>query len=218
MNVYDWVRHEKEHEFTYGCNLLSQHYSTESGMKCPFCANSIPDGNHTEVHRLTDCATITGTSFTCKRRVDMVQHLQKYHSVSLLLSQVQEIASKSMFAETTKQAWACGVCGQHFTEYSNRLNHIRYHHMEAGQGRNDWHTCKVIWGLLHQRGLVHIWEARLASSGVKDEIMTEVAYSSSNLEMLEKELEIGPTHDASAVYLVDKTVSMLSRHLGNAQH
>ena len=145
----------------------------------------------------------------------MVQHIEQCHHVSLPKPQLQAIANKLI--QAPKQAWACGVCGQHFTEYPSRLNHIRRDHIDAGQSRDDWYTSRVIWGLLHQPELVHVWKVRLAFFGAEDEMTTEMACSPSDLETLEKDLEVGPNPHVSVVDLVDRAVSMMPWGLGIVQ-
>ncbi|GKZ34754.1 hypothetical protein AbraIFM66950_005110 [Aspergillus brasiliensis] len=138
---HDWTRHEKTlhlslESFTcapFGCVYTSP---TDGIDHCVFCDEPTPTESHTEGHRFTSCQLKPSSFRTFYRKDHLIQHLRLLHGVTRAgpvidtwKSQVDHINSR------------CGFCGDRFTLWSERNNHIAQHFRD-GALMKDWQGCR----------------------------------------------------------------------------
>ena len=170
---------------------------TKGGFKCILCGNLNPSEKHLSEHNIRICAQGLPGSFSCKRRTELVKHLEKCHDVQGK-AQGEVIADK--WKETTKkQAWSCGFCIHLTNTFGDRLKHIATH-FERGQTLDEWDTTKVIEGLLLQPGMVNVWQTQLVASSLGCE-PPGVIWEKHLVEDLQRDLEVGPSDTKHAVAL-----------------
>ena len=184
----DWRREEKEHEETYFCMHRGKLESTDHGIVCAFCAITGPDESHFASHNMYACESQGGKRFSCKRRCDMVTHLDKVHGV-YDRSQRETVATMWKYC-IPKQAWACGFCVRTFSTFPERLKHLQAH-FEHGMTLDNWDNSKVIQGLLEQPALKEAWKAKIATLGLEAETRPFV-WMNTDLKDLQRRLEMGP--------------------------
>lgn len=161
-NLSEWKRHERGHEISYICMLGGPRKLTRLGLVCVVCGSPGPDEKHLEAHKVNPCAEQTPASFSCKRRDQMVTHLNKYHRV-YDVHQGQAIANEWK-ATSGKRAWSCCFCIKLFTNHEDRLKHISMEHFKPHQKSNHRTATNVIKGLLLQPGVAAAWDCVLAKS------------------------------------------------------
>lgn len=187
----DWRREEKEHEETYICMHRGRLESTDRGFVCAFCGIPGPDNSHFACHNVYECESQGGDRFSCKRRCDMVTHLDRVHGI---YDRTQGEAVATMWKYCTpKQTWACGFCVSTFSTFSERLKHLQAH-FEHGMTLDDWDSSKVIQGLLEQPALKEVWKAKVATLMPGAETCSFV-WKNPDLKDLQRKLEEGPLAD-----------------------
>ena len=130
-NQSDWRKHEREHDTTYVCMLKGPREVTPQGIQCAFCGILNPLEGHLSEHDAQKCLHGPPSSFSSKRRHELVNHLSKIHRIHQK-SQGEAIAVKWKHT-VEKQAWSCGFCVIAFASFSDRLTHIAAQHFENGQ-------------------------------------------------------------------------------------
>ena len=170
---------------------------TKGGLKCILCGKLNPSEKHLSEHNIRICEQGRPGSFSCKRRTELVKHLEKCHDVQGK-AQGEVIADK--WKETTKkQAWSCGFCIHLTNTFGDRLKHIATH-FERGQTLDEWDTTKVIEGLLLQPGMVNVCQTQLVASSLGCE-PPGVIWEKHLVEDLQRDLEVGPSDTKHAVAL-----------------
>lgn len=173
---------------------------TDHGFKCAFCGIIGPDNSHFECHNVYECESQDGDRFSCKRRCDMVNHLDRVHGISDR-TQGEAVATTWKYG-STKQAWACGFCFSTFLTFSERLKHIQAHY-EYGMTLEDWDRSKVIQGLLEQPALKELWKAKIATISPGTQTWSLV-WKNLDWKDLQRKLEESPLADGdNAEALVD---------------
>ena len=170
---------------------------TEGGFKCILCGILDPSEKHLGEHNIQICGQGVPGSFTCKRRVDLVKHLQKCHDVQ---GKAQGEAIAHKWKETIKkQAWSCGFCTHLVHTFGDRLKHIATH-FERGQTLDDWDTTKEIEGLLSQPGMIDAWKRQLGAS-LLDWEASKIIWDKQFVKGLRPRLEVGPSNAKHAAAL-----------------
>lgn len=173
---------------------------TDDGFVCAFCSIMGPDNRHFESHNVYGCEPQGGDRFSCKRRRDMVTHLDKVHRIHKR-AQGEAVAIKCKYS-IPKQTWACGFCVSIFSTHSERLKHLQAH-FEDGMTLDDWDRSKVIRGLLEQPALKEMWKAKVATMFLGAQTWS-LEWNNLNLKDLQRKLEEGPLADGdNAEALVD---------------
>ena len=196
----DWRREEKEHEETYICMHRGTLELTDHGFVCAFCGINGPDNKHFECHNVYGCEPQGGDRFSCKRRCDMVTHLDRVHKIRER-PQGETVATKCKYS-IPKQTWACGFCVSTFSTFSERLKHLQAH-FEYGMTLDDWDRSKVIQGLLEQPVLKEMWKTKVATMFPGAQTWS-LEWKNLDLKDLQRKLEEGPLADGeNAEALVD---------------
>ena len=162
--------------------------STDHGFVCAFCGIIEPDNSHFECHNVYGCESQGGDRFSCKRRCDMVNHLDKVHGISDR-TQGEAVATTWKYGNP-KQAWACGFCVSTFSTFPERLKHLQAH-FEHGMTLKDWDSSKVIQGLLEQPALKEGWKAKVATM-LPNAQTSSFVWKNPDLKDLQQKLEEGP--------------------------
>ena len=174
QNHYDWKKHEKEHEANYIC----KHGSSQDDLRM---ANK-----NTQTH--------ISCKYTCKRRDQMVAHLNKNHEIHKVV-QARDLADQWRHT-TGKKFWSCGFCIRLFTGFAERLKHIGREHYEQNQTYNEWDTTKSIRGLLLQPEVQRAWESIVATGSTH--YSEELVWDARGIEKTQYLLEMGPSPTQSA--------------------
>ena len=173
---------------------------TDDGFVCAFCGITDPDNSHFDSHNVYECESQGAARFSCKRRCDMVTHLDKVHGICER-SQGEAVAAKCKYYNR-KQTWACGFCVSTFSTFSERLKHLQAH-FEYGMTLDDWDSSKVIQGLLEQPALKEMWKAKAATM-LPGYQTWSFRWKNPDLKDLQRKLEEGPSADGdNAEALVD---------------
>ena len=197
-NCDDWKREEKQHEATYVCMLGGARESSIGSTKCVFCGAIDPDNSHFDMHNVRACTTGDAGPFSCKRRRDMVQHLNACHSING--KPHCEAIATSWKSTLDKSAWSCGFCVKTFTAFNDRLKHLQVH-FEQGKTLADWNATTVVQGLLQQPGLDDAWKAKMLSA--QSFGFPNIEWTDNAIQSLQPMLEKGPCWDISAEALVN---------------
>ncbi|KAI0858008.1 hypothetical protein F4860DRAFT_325484 [Xylaria cubensis] len=61
-----------------------------------------------------------------------------------------------------RRAYGCGFCAALHGQFERHIDHVATH-FESGMTKQDWSHSNVIYGLLHQHGIIEAWKALVAS-------------------------------------------------------
>lgn len=61
-----------------------------------------------------------------------------------------------------RRAYGCGFCAALHGQFERHIDHVATH-FENGMTKQDWSHSNVIYGLLHQHGIIEAWKALVAS-------------------------------------------------------
>ncbi|KAI1827618.1 hypothetical protein F4861DRAFT_327687 [Xylaria intraflava] len=61
-----------------------------------------------------------------------------------------------------RRAYGCGFCAALHGQFERHIDHVATH-FEGGMTKRDWSHSNVIYGLLHQHGIIEAWKALVAS-------------------------------------------------------
>ncbi|KAI0400899.1 hypothetical protein F4802DRAFT_462500 [Xylaria palmicola] len=61
-----------------------------------------------------------------------------------------------------RRAYGCGFCAALHPQFERHIDHVATH-FESGMTKQDWSHSNVIYGLLHQHGIIESWKALVAS-------------------------------------------------------
>ena len=196
---YDWTRHEKSLHLSlekWICAPLGPIITdpTTGEKKCVYCNVLDPTADHAEVHNHRQCEQKGLDARTFFRKDHLRQHLRLMHDCEM-----------SPFMDSWKSVAVninsrCGFCGQRFTVWQDRVDHLTAH-FKAGSRMAEWKGC---------RGLDPAVAAQVTNAmppyliGV--EAVSPVPFSASNRgttrhNMLmisgEGDAELGPVHNAA---------------------
>ena len=177
--------------------------ATPQGIQCAFCGILDPDDAHLFGHNAQACPPGSSEAFSTKRRYELVSHLRVKHGITIT-SQGEAIAGKWKYT-ARKQAWSCCFCVNAFASFNERLIHIATRHYEHGQAIGEWDATNVIQGLLQQPGMIKAWEEKLASLPPWE--VLDIIWERDAIKDLQHLLEVGPSEETTAEFLVDAAYS-----------
>ncbi|KAI0449859.1 hypothetical protein F5B21DRAFT_29908 [Xylaria acuta] len=61
-----------------------------------------------------------------------------------------------------RRAYGCGFCAALHGQFERHIDHVATH-FESGMTKQDWSHSNVIYGLLHQHGIIEAWKTLVAS-------------------------------------------------------
>ncbi|KAL1859182.1 hypothetical protein Plec18170_002297 [Paecilomyces lecythidis] len=138
---HDWSRHEKTlhlslDSFTcapFGCVYTSP---ADGIDRCVFCDELCPTETHIEAHRFMSCQQKPSSFRTFYRKDHLVQHLRLLHGVKQVMPIIDTWKSQMEHVNSR-----CGFCGERFTVWSERNNHIA-RHFRDGASMKNWQGCR----------------------------------------------------------------------------
>lgn len=138
---YDWTRHEKTLHLPldkFTCAPFGPVYCSpvDGAEHCVFCDESFPSVTHVESHQFSSCQQKPLGLRTFYRKDHLFQHLRLIHGVCRMTSAMNTWKSQ---AENINSR--CGFCGQKFTMWSERNDHIAQHFRD-GALMKDWRGCR----------------------------------------------------------------------------
>ena len=137
---YDWARHEKSLHLSlekWICAPLGEVITiSPSGQKqCVFCDLLNPTEEHLETHNYRACEEKGIAMRTFYRKDHLRQHLRLVHGCKMTASM------ESWKSEATYIRCRCGFCGDEFTKWQDRVDHLAKH-FKAGARMIDWKGCR----------------------------------------------------------------------------
>lgn len=137
---YDWTRHETSLHLPlkrYICCPLSavQQCSTTGDQVCAYCGLASPTPEHTVSHNHQYCQSRDPDARIFLRKDHLRQHLRSVHECDML---------PHMDHWLLEAVWVnsrCGFCGQRFTMWNERNEHIA-HHFKSGCDMSMWKGCR----------------------------------------------------------------------------
>jgi Homeobox KN domain/Tc5 transposase DNA-binding domain len=137
---YDWSRHEKSLHLSlekWICAPLGPVITvSSSGQKqCVYCGELNPTNDHLETHNHNCCEEKGLAARTFYRKDHLRQHLRLVHGCKMIDSM------DSWKSEATYLRCRCGFCGQEFTQWQERIDHLATH-FKAGAKMADWKGCR----------------------------------------------------------------------------
>lgn len=115
----------------------------ESLEQCPFCAQNNPSSSHLDDHNYFTCLKKSLSERTFDRKDHFLQHIAQEHNVSagqkpLRLTQLAEAWRRPLPLKEGHQALHCGFCGQRFSTYAERTDHVTGHFMKGIDMMSWW--------------------------------------------------------------------------------
>ncbi|KAJ9640975.1 hypothetical protein H2199_005643 [Coniosporium tulheliwenetii] len=137
---YDWSRHEKSLHLSlekWICAPLGDVITcVETGRKkCVFCDVLDPSPEHLQNHNHDACEEKGLDARTFYRKDHLRQHLRLMHGCKMTESM------ESWKAEVTTIDSRCGFCGQTFTKWQDRNDHLAKE-FRNGAKMKDWKGCR----------------------------------------------------------------------------
>ncbi|KAI1454971.1 hypothetical protein F4805DRAFT_460211 [Annulohypoxylon moriforme] len=138
---YDWTRHEGTVHLIlekWTCLPFGPRYcdSSEETIRCALCYEANPTDEHLTLHGCADCVAKPLSKRSFYRRDHMRQHLRTSHHVNDILPSMKQWKSK-----VTKVNSRCGFCGDKFTLWPERNDHLA-EHFRSGAQMKDWKGCR----------------------------------------------------------------------------
>jgi Homeobox KN domain len=137
---FDWMRHEKSLHLSlekYICAPLGAIIASPSRGEttCVFCGESNPTTEHLDIHNYRECCEKSIAGRTFYRKDHLSQHLRLVHGCKLIPSM------DSWKSEATYIRCRCGFCGEEFTSWTERCDHLAKH-FRSGAKMRDWKGCR----------------------------------------------------------------------------
>lgn len=137
---YDWTRHEKSLHLSlekWTCAPLGQFIADgASGKKvCVYCGLHDPPADHEDSHSHRACEEKGLDSRTFYRKDHLRQHLRLMHGCEMASNM------EAWKFTTTEINSRCGFCGQRFTVWQERVDHLTAH-FRSGARMIDWKGCR----------------------------------------------------------------------------
>lgn len=137
---YDWARHEKSLHISlekwicapYGGIVVDPN---DGQRKCAFCAVLNPSVEHLEEHNFDSCESKGIEARSFYRKDHLRQHLRLMHNCEM--TPVME----HWKSELANVASRCGFCGERFTKWQVRVDHLTKH-FRSGAKMKDWKGCR----------------------------------------------------------------------------
>jgi len=137
---YDWARHEKSLHLSlekWICAPLGEVITiSSSGQKqCVFCDAINPSEDHLETHNYRACEEKGLAARTFYRKDHLRQHLRLVHGCKMI-DTMESWKSEAAYIRSR-----CGFCGEDFTKWQDRVEHLAKH-FKAGAKMADWKGCR----------------------------------------------------------------------------
>lgn len=137
---YDWTRHEISLHLPlkrYICCPLSavQQCSSTGNQICAYCGLASPTPEHTASHNHQYCQSREPDARIFLRKDHLRQHLRSVHECDML-PHMDHWLLEAMWVNSR-----CGFCGQRFTMWSERNEHIA-NHFKSGYDMSMWKGCR----------------------------------------------------------------------------
>ncbi|KAF2758415.1 hypothetical protein EJ05DRAFT_475731 [Pseudovirgaria hyperparasitica] len=136
---YDWSRHEKSLHLSlekWICAPLGHTITNMAGEKrCAYCDYLNPTPDHIESHNHQTCAEKGIEARTFYRKDHLRQHLKLMHACKMT------DGMESWKSEAALVNCRCGFCGQTFTRWQDRVDHIAKE-FKNGAAMKDWKGCR----------------------------------------------------------------------------
>ncbi|PVI08091.1 hypothetical protein DM02DRAFT_648154 [Periconia macrospinosa] len=115
--------------------------------RCPFCAKKDPSPSHLADHNYLTCQSKPLSERTFSQQDYFLQHVNQEHKVSpdqkpLRLSELLEAWRHPLPVKFGHQALHCGFCGQLFSTYRERTDHVAAHFI-AGLDMMSWWPGRI---------------------------------------------------------------------------
>ncbi|KAI1130570.1 hypothetical protein F5Y10DRAFT_289237 [Nemania abortiva] len=138
---YDWTRHEgtlhlRLERWTclpFGPRRIQ---AGESSARCSFCDVVDPSDAHMLTHNSSACTTKPIDARIFHRKDHFRQHLRLVHNVTELTTSID-----AWKARVVKVKSRCGFCGETFTSWPDRNDHLT-DHFRTGALMKDWKGCR----------------------------------------------------------------------------
>lgn len=137
---YDWTRHEMSLHLPlkrYICCPFSPTVEVPAtkAKACSYCGTHNPTMDHIETHNHSYCQERDPETRTFFRKDHLRKHLQSVHE-SRLLPHMDAWLLEAVFINSR-----CGLCGQRFSIWKERNDHIAAHFKE-GLSMDQWKGCR----------------------------------------------------------------------------
>ncbi|KAK5108550.1 hypothetical protein LTR62_008207 [Meristemomyces frigidus] len=137
---YDWTRHEKSLHLSlekWICHPVGPvRLDPATGeKKCVYCEAQNPSDDHLEEHNHRQCEDKGLDARTFYRKDHLRQHLRLMHGCSMIAS------IETWQATIVNINSRCGFCGQRFTVWQERVDHLTAH-FKAGVRMREWKGCR----------------------------------------------------------------------------
>ncbi|TGJ84665.1 hypothetical protein E0Z10_g4105 [Xylaria hypoxylon] len=160
--------------------------SSSSGDSC-FSATSVRSSVSSTTNPLSESKFwCTSCNKTFKRKFDWKRHEEEFHDRSRKYPcdscnqsfwgpntfnqhhksahgcQTCPHAEMVMKPMRKRRAYGCGFCAALHGQFERHIDHVATH-FESGMTKQDWSHSNVIYGLLHQHGIIEAWKALVSS-------------------------------------------------------
>lgn len=137
---YDWTRHETSLHISlrrYLCCPFAPvlEDSITKATSCAYCGRPEPSVEHIESHNHTECQQRDPEVRTFYRKDHLRQHLRSVHECDTL-PHMDTWVLEAVYVNSR-----CGFCGQRFTTWAERNDHIAAH-FKNGTQMESWKGCR----------------------------------------------------------------------------
>ncbi|KAF2480222.1 hypothetical protein BDY17DRAFT_256159, partial [Neohortaea acidophila] len=137
---YDWTRHEKTLHLSlekWICAPLGPVITDQATgkQKCVYCDQLDPSDEHIETHNHRQCEEKGLGARTFYRKDHLRQHVRLVHNCKMTPSM------DTWKSVTNNINCRCGFCGQRFTGWQDRVDHLATH-FKAGARMSEWKGCR----------------------------------------------------------------------------
>ena len=137
---YDWARHEKSLHLSlekWICAPIGPVITISAGgqKQCVYCGHLDPNKEHTETHNHSLCEEKGMPARTFYRKDHLRQHLRLVHGSKMIPSM------DAWKSEHSNIRCRCGFCGETFTQWQDRADHLAKH-FKAGAQMSTWKGCR----------------------------------------------------------------------------
>ncbi|KAI1296412.1 hypothetical protein F5Y03DRAFT_370259 [Xylaria venustula] len=173
-------------QYRASVSTVSTVSSSSSGDSC-FSTNSVRSSVSSSSNASNDSKFwCTSCNKTFKRKFDWKRHEEEFHDRSRKYPcdscnqsfwgpntfnqhhksahgcQTCPHAEMVMKPMRKRRAYGCGFCAALHGQFERHIDHVATH-FENGMTKQDWSHSNVIYGLLHQHGIIEAWKALVAS-------------------------------------------------------
>ncbi|KAI1742721.1 hypothetical protein F4680DRAFT_25006 [Xylaria scruposa] len=141
MSRYDWTRHEATLHLPldrWTCLPIGPRYvkSGEDAARCALCDAVDPSDDHILTHNAAVCTTKSLSARVYHRKDHLRQHIRLVHHAADMIPSMD-----SWKSQPVKVMSRCGFCGETFTKWSDRNDHLADHFREGARMR-EWKGCR----------------------------------------------------------------------------